>query len=184
LTKGGESEPERPAQRTQPPAPQRADAFVQAELAYGVVPALSAALSAGFAWQRGRWGLRLALGYLTPRSEERSGQGVRIQALDASLSAEFSPLSWLHVALGADLFLLRGRGVGVRNPRVDWTAQPAPQLGLRARLWQRGRFALGLTGRALWSPQPSRFGLRGGGAVYAAERFAFQLGLAASLQFL
>jgi hypothetical protein len=173
-----------PARRRTPPGPARAYVSLQAELAYGVVPALSAALSAGLSWQRGLWGTRLVLGYLTPRTAEDGDQGVRIQALNASLSAEVIPLSWLHVALGLDLFVLSGRGVGVRNSRTDWTAQPAPHLGLRALVWQRDWFGLSLTSRALWSPQPSRFGLSGGGTLYAAEHFAFQLGLAASLQFL
>jgi hypothetical protein len=167
-----------------PRPPPSAHAFVQAELAYGVVPALSAALQAGASFQRGLWGVRLTVGYLTPRTQERDGRGVRIQALEAGLSFELIPVRWLYVGLGVELFVLRGRGVSVRNSRADWTAQQAPHVSLRALVWQRGGFGLALCGRALWSPKPSVFGLNDGGALYTAERFAFQAGLAGSVQFL
>jgi hypothetical protein len=167
-----------------PRPPPSAHAFVQAELAYGVVPALSAALQAGASFQRGLWGVRLSLGYLTPRTQERDGRGVRIQALDAGLSLELVPLRWLYLGLGVDLFVLRGRGVSVRNPRADWVAQQAPHVSLRAVFWQRGSFGLALCARALWSPKPSAFRLNEGGTLYMAERFGFQAGLAGSFQFL
>lgn len=174
--------PQRPAPRARPDA--QAHAFGQVELAYGVVPAFSAALSLGVAWRRGLWGFRAWYGYLTPRTHEQAEQAVRIQGLDVALSLELVPLEWLSVGLGADLFCLRGQGLGVNNARVDWTVQPAPHLALRARVLSRGRLGLELTGRALWSPKPSSFALAGGDDLYTAAQFGFQAGLALRVQFL
>lgn len=176
-----------PAARRSAPKPRpdaQAHAFAQAELAYGVEPAFSAALSLGVSWRRGLWGFRAWYGYLTPRTHEQGDQGVRVQGLDAALSFELVPLEWLTLGLGADLFCLRGQGLDVSNPRVDWTVQPAPHLALRARVLQRGRIGLELTGRALWSPKPSSFALAGGDDLYTAAHFGFQLGLALRVQFL
>lgn len=170
------------APRPRPAA--HAHAFGQVEAAYGAVPAWSAALAAGASFGRGLWAARAWFGYLTPRTHEQADQAVRIQALQLAASFELVPLKWLRIGLGVDLFLLRGQGVGVPSASVDWTAQPAPHLALRASVWTRGKFSLQLTGRALWSPQPSRFRLSDGSELYATEHFAFQLGVAAAVQFL
>lgn len=163
---------------------QQGTAFLQVEVTHGVVPAWSAALSAGAAWRRGLWGVRGWFGYLTPNTEREGQAEVHIQALDLAASLELWPLQGLGLGLGAELFLLRGQGLGVSRSRVDWTAQPAPHLALRARIWRGTRGLVELTGRAVWSPQPSRFRLESGDTLYRAEAFAFQLGLAGSLQFL
>jgi hypothetical protein len=175
---------ERRAGASRPRAQAEGSAFFQIEAAHGVVPSWSAALSAGAAWRRGLWGMRGWFGYLTPNSAHSEDAAVRIQALDLAVGAELWPLRRLGLGLGADLFFLRGQGVNVQGARVDWTVQPAPHLAVRAKLWAGSRGALELTGRAVWSPQPSRFRLENGGTVYEAEAFAFQLGLAGSLQFL
>jgi hypothetical protein len=164
--------------------PTHVDAFAQVEAAYGTVPAWSAALAAGASVRRGLWGGRIWFGYLTPRTHSHEQQSLRIQGLDLGLSLELAPLSRLAVGLGADLFFLRGQGLEVTNPSVDWTVQPALHLGLRVRVFSRARLGLELTGRALWSPQPSSFALSGGDTLYTSEAFAFQLGLAGSFQFL
>jgi hypothetical protein len=167
-----------------PPARAEAAVFAQVEVAHGVVPAWSAALSAGAGWRRGLWGVRGWFGYLTPRTLREGAAGVRVQALDLAASLELWPLQWLGLGVGVDLFFLRGQGVDVQRARVDWTVQPGPHLALRARIWGNARGALELTGRAVWSPQPSRFQLADGATLYRADTFAFQFGLAGSLQFL
>jgi hypothetical protein len=172
------------SKRPAPPPATHVDAFAQVEAAYGTVPAWSAALAAGASVRRGLWGGRIWFGYLTPRTHAEADQAVRVQGLDLALSLELAPLSRLSLGLGADLFFLRGQGVDVANPSVDWTVQPALHLALRGRVWTTGRFGLELTGRALWSPQPSSFTLRGGGDLYTTEELAFQLGLGGSFQIL
>ncbi|HEX6240352.1 MAG TPA: hypothetical protein VFZ61_05645, partial [Polyangiales bacterium] len=170
--------------RARPRSPAQGFAFLQVEAAHGVVPEWCAALAAGASFRRGLWGVRGWFGYLTPNLGHEAGATVRIQALDLAASLEIWPLRGLGLGLGIELFLVRGQGVDVASPRVDWTAQPAPHVALRARIWGRGPGVLELTGRALWSPQPSRFRLESGETLYQAEAFAFQLGLAGSLQFL
>ena len=184
-----------PARRTQPPqgsedsarteVPVRSGSvLLSSELAYGVVPAWSAALSAGLALARGRWGARVTLGYQTPRTHRAATGGVRVQGVSAGLTLEARPVRWLWLGPGAELFLLYGRGVDFPKAHGDWASQPALHLAARAALFTRGAFTLMFSARGLWAPQPSSFSVVSGPTLYRARHFGFQAGLSFGFQIL
>ena len=55
---------------------------------------------------------------------------------------------------------------------------------LGAQIFARARWAFEAQARGLFAPQPARFEVRGGEAVYTTSRFGFQLALAWGWRFL
>jgi hypothetical protein len=169
---------------SRPRALRNGHALAAAGFVYGAVPAWSAALAAGARLSRGRWGGRMLLGYVAPRTHHQGGDGVRVDGASASLSFELGLSARAWMLLGTDLFLLRGSGFDVLRARTELVLQPTLHLGVGVLILQRGRFGLELGARALWAPRRSSFNARGHGSVYEPEQFGVLSELSFRVQFL
>jgi hypothetical protein len=160
-------------------------ALLRAELAYGVVPGLSGIFGAGIALEYGRFSARTVFAYQgPPRSHSSGDEGVRVEALTASLTLEIVALPWLRPGIGADFDALHGRGLGVSSPQSAWATQATLHAGVSLRMLKLGAFWLELAARGLWAPEPARFLMRGRSPVYTASPWGIQGGINASYQFL
>jgi hypothetical protein len=161
-------------------------ALLRAELGYGVLPELSGIFGAGVALEYARFAARASLAYQGPPREasREEEQGVSVQGLSASLTAELVAQPWLRPGLGVDYHALRGRGLGGRSPRAAWATQVTLHAGFALRLLRRGPFWLELSARALWAPKPANFTMTPDTRVYRTSPWGLAGGISAGFEFL
>lgn len=144
-----------------------------AGLAIGLVPRVGARVEVLGEAFREPWGLRLGLAFVPPSERRLGGRSVSVLAVGGRVAARFRMLRALHLAAGADVDWVRGRGQGIQDARVVGLWMFSPVLELIAVPLDRRHIRLEVSAAGRVAALRPRFEVAGFGTLYETPRFAF-----------
>lgn len=167
-----------PPARTETPELRRTNTWtgglgVGAGVAVGLVPRAGARLELVGDLAHEPWGIRF-VAHVVPPARARDGEAVvEVMAAGARLAARVRLIRALHLALGAEVDWLRGRGVGVPDARTARLWMVSPLLELTAVPLDRARVRLEIGAVLRVATTRPRFELLGRGALYQVAPVSF-----------
>lgn len=156
---------------------------LEAGATYGIVPDLSPVLGIGAHLEGTRVGILLTGRYVFARESDGTHR-VRVDGIGTSLLLTAQPPPWLRVGLGAELYMLHGRGTRVEEPREAFIPVVAPQLAVAARAYHREKTSFWAALTASWAVVRPRFVVNNHGPVYRPPAFQLMLALRVAHDFL